>query len=106
MVLKLHQCLEATTISSASSEENCNSCSSTKKDDCCKTVFKVLKTSEAQKAHLLEIDFLKVQGIVPNAALSDNFSKSLSTNYTAVCITAPPEIQKIALFLKHCNFRI
>lgn len=106
MVFKLHQCLESISIFTGNSDKTCDLCKSEKKKDCCKTHFKILKTSDAQKADLLQMNFLKHVALLPKTEFSEPFSKTLTSNCSSVQINAPPEKTKVALFIRDCNFRI
>ncbi len=106
MVFKLHQCLESISIFTGNSDKTCDLCKSEKKKDCCKTHFKILKTSDAQKADLLQINFLKYIALLPKTEFSEPFSKILTSNFSSVRINAPPENREVALFIRHRNFRI
>lgn len=106
MIYKVHQCLGITLISLENSTKTCNSCPTKKKKDCCKTQFKIIKTSTAQKADLLKIDVLKYIAVLPKTVFSESFSKILTSNSSSVQINAPPENGELALFIYHCNFRI
>lgn len=106
MVYKLHQCFESISIFAGNSEKTCNLCKTDKKKDCCKTQFKILKTSDAQKADLVKIDILKYIALLPKTEFSESFSKLLASDTFSVRINAPPESREVALFIRHGNFRI
>lgn len=106
MVYKLHQCLEKISIYPGNSDENCPLCKTKKKGDCCKTEFKLVKTNDAQKVDLLQINFIKYVALLPKTESSESFSIILKSNASSVRINAPPETKELALFIRHCNFRI
>ena len=106
MVVKLHQCLENITFSVANSDQTCPLCKTKKKKDCCKTQFKVVKTSAAHKAEFLKIDLLKYTALLPKSVYPNPFFKNTSTVLSSVPINAPPGNREVALFISNCNFRI
>lgn len=106
MVYKLHQCLESFSIFAVNSDQTCKLCKTEKKNDCCKTQFKIVKTSPANKADFLKIDLLKHLALLPKSVYLNPVFKISSTNRSFVRINAPPEKRTLALFIRDCNFRI
>ena len=106
MVYRLHQCLENSSIFAGNSDQTCSFCKTKKKKDCCKTQFKIVKTSPAHKADLLKIDFIKYVAAVPKTDFLNPAIKIFSANDSSVRKNAPPNTWEVALFIRHCNFRI
>jgi hypothetical protein len=106
MVYKLHQCFENISISAANSDQTCGLCKTKKKNDCCKTQFKIVKTSPAHKANLLQLDPLKFVAVLPRVSYLNPVFKISSTDNSSVRINAPPDKPAVALFITNCNFRI
>jgi hypothetical protein len=105
MVFKLHQCLESFSIFAGNSEQTCSICKTKKKKDCCKTQFKIVKTSPAYKADLLKIDLLKYAAVPQSIHLNPVFKIS-SADDSCVRVNAPPDQREVAFFIRDCNFRI
>lgn len=86
--------------------ENCNVCGVKKKDDCCKTELKIVKTDQPQKSDLLKLSFTNyilepVQQVFKKVEFS-----IFKTEITTIQANAPPESASVPIFIQHCQYRI
>lgn len=105
MVYNVHYCLDQILVST-STTKTCGFCSTKKEKDCCKHQVKVLKTDAAQKADTSFISGNAFVSILPKVYFSEFLTPFVEQNYFSVHINAPPDKERVPLFITHCNFRI
>lgn len=106
MVYNVHTCLNKIFISSGTSTKSCDSCGSKKEKDCCKHQIKILKTDAAQKADTSFLGDAPIVAIIPEIYLAEFLTPVLEQNQFSVHINAPPDKERLPLFIINCSFRI
>ncbi|KQM49922.1 HYC_CC_PP family protein [Chryseobacterium sp. Leaf201] len=106
-VFSVHYCMDKIASVSQKTDDLCSKCGVKTKEDCCKTVIKVIKTDDSQKSDFLKIDFLKqIQKVEEDHGFLFTDRSFSATKFTRIQINAPPERRPVPIFIHHCNFRI
>lgn len=106
-VFSVHYCMDKFASVSQKTDDLCSKCGVKTKEDCCKTVIKVIKTDDSQKSDFLKIDFLKqIQKVEEDHGFLFTDRSFSATKFTQIQINAPPEHRPVPIFIHHCNFRI
>ncbi|MGS0748514.1 hypothetical protein [Halpernia sp. GG3] len=106
MVYDVNSCLNKISIFSGTSKKSCDFCGTKKEKDCCKHQIKILKTDVAQKADMSFVGDSLIVAILPKVYFAEFLTPVLKQNYFSVHMNAPPDKQRVALFVTNCNFRI
>ena len=105
-VFSTHYCMNELASLSQDSQKTCGICGSEKKNNCCKTEFKILKTDQSQKANLLVFAFTPQFSEIVQHHFKILTPSFFEEKLASIQINAPPERGLVPIFIQHCNFRI
>ena len=105
-VFSAHYCMDELVSFSQDPGRSCTVCGAEKKDDCCKTEFKILKTDQSQKSEITQLTTIFLFFEPKKVVFSFPFPSFFPEKWASTPINAPPEIGLTPIFIQHCNFRI
>lgn len=105
-VFSAHYCMNELVSFSQDSSKTCDICSVEKKNDCCKTEFKILKTDQSQKSNITKIASVQFFFEPETNHFSFPIPSFHQEKWSSTPINAPPEKGLVPIFIQHCDFRI